>query len=221
MRKNAIFVISFVSILFVMNCKETETKQNLKEYKYTVIPKEEIEIYGVNVNKVIDEKFSLLEKEFNSKAEIDDEVAVVILRRIKDFVKKTKETMPKDYVDLLYGPIDVQKIYNQEIDKEYQNMSPNTIMVSGKLLFSEDSTVKESIITELQKNLPPNDTCKKVIKDLRKFIHGDLEKNTQFKVDFEIPRFSYAEFAVWSHKGEEENIYYQYIFSLREDAYPY
>ncbi|MEO0292677.1 MAG: hypothetical protein ABIN61_00445 [candidate division WOR-3 bacterium] len=221
MRKNGLFIISFILILFAMNCKETKIKQNFKEYRYKVIPNEEIEIYGVNVNKAIDEKFSLLEKEFNSKAEIDDEVAVVILRRLKDFVKKTKETIPKDCVDLLYGPIDVQKIYNQEIYKEYQNVSPNTIIVSGKLLFSEDSTVKESIITELQKILPSNDTCKKVIKDLRQFIHGDFEKNTQFKIDFDIPKFPYAEFAVWFHKGEEENIYYQYIFSLREDAYPY
>lgn len=203
--------VLMLSFLIMLNiCCSAQKSEKVIE-KYTVTPKDSIIIYGVNINELIEVSFRDIEKELGSKTQVDSEMAIVFNRKRSDFVQKTKKTKIKDHIDAVYGPI--------EDYERYLDITPHTIAFYGGLLVTEDSTIKESIIRELQKNLKENDTTRKIIKKIRqRFIWGDYEDDIWLKINFKTQKFPLAKFAIGLSEGE---VSYKYIFSIVENPYPH
>lgn len=209
-----IFIIC-LGISFTLGC----TKKNGENViEFTVTPTKDFNLYGYDIKKLIKMKFGELEKVISSEAKVDSEVAVVFVRRVKDFVKKSKHTEDKDLIEVVYGPIEDTIIYNR-----YPEISPNTIYLSGSFSVQEDSIIKETIIKELKRNLPYNDTTKQIIWNIRKkTLFGKYDEDICLRIYFNMTGFQFAKFSICFFKYDEKHIeiFYKYIFSLKKDPYP-
>ena len=188
-----------------------------KMIEHTVIPKKgDIILYGYDINKLIKMNFGELEKVLGVKAKVDSEVAVVFISKSEDVINKTTPTSIKDYIDFIYGPIEDLSIYER-----YEKVSPLTISFYGSLCINEDSTKKQSIIRELQKNLPKNYESKRIIENIcRKYFLGEYSKeDSVININFKSPKFPIAKFTMGFSPTRKE-IFYRYFFSLTKEPYP-
>lgn len=198
----------------VISCSSSEGKKEIIE-EYSITPKEPFVIYGYDIKNLINMDFGELEKKLGSEIKVDSEVAVVFIRKKKDFTRKSKSTATKDDIEAVYGPIEDLRIY-----KLYQEISPLTVQFWGTFSVDENLYVKESLIRELQKNFPDNDTAKLIIDKIRnQFILGKYSTDSVICINFKIPEFSIAEFDIGFSKYREE-LFYKYFFSLTENPYP-
>lgn len=210
-----IFVI-FLGMALALSCSKGN-KENVIEY--TVTPKKgDIVLYGYDINKLMKMNFGELEKVLGVKAKVDSEVAVVFVEKNKDFVKKSMRSYLKDHLEIIYGPINDTAIY-----RKYLEISPNTIYFSGSFSVQQDSIIKETVIQELKKNLPKNDTTKQIIWDIRKnILFGKYNKHIGVKIYFQIPELQSAKFSICFFKYDKKHlgILYKYIFPLMKEPYP-
>jgi hypothetical protein len=206
-----IVIILFSCAVINITCNAKKEEKVIAEY--TVIPKDNFIVYGIDVNRFIELKFLDIEKELSSETRVDSAVMVVYLDKSNDFVQKIKKTEIKDIITFTYGPIEDLTIYER-----YQDISPKTIRFYAGLLPTEDSTNKESVIRELQKNLPDNDTTRQIVAQIRKtFILGDYQDKLILIVNFDMPKFRIAEFVIGFAYGK---MFYKYTFSTTEMLYP-
>lgn len=198
---------------FGISCKGKSEGDEKILARYTVKPKERLVLYGLDIHRVLGFNFADIEKTLGCKAKIDDEVAAVFIRIERDFANKEHKTSTKDSIDIIYGPVEDVTIY-----KDYSHVVPRTIAIYGDFKIDEKIKNKESIVKELKKNLPDNETANQIIEQIRKeFIAGNYKAELTLVIYFDIPKYPLSQFLIYFSLGE---LSYKYIFSKDKDPYP-
>jgi hypothetical protein len=77
------------------------------------------------------------------------------------------------------------------------------------------------LIEELRKNLPADDTTKKALNDIQHiFMEGVYKPDMAMVINFEIPRLPVASFSIVFTPFFKNEIFYKFIFSRKDVAYP-
>jgi hypothetical protein len=217
MKKRMILLARLTIMIFYLalgtHCHSGAKKGVIEEY--TIKPNKEFVIYGVDVKKILRSNFSEIEKILNCKTEIDREVSVIFITKRKDFVSKSIMTRIKDYIDIVYGPVEDTNNY-----EKYNNIIPFSMIYYAGLNINENINTKNTIIEELKKNLPDNETTRGVLNNIKStFITGNYRKDMGvIKIKFDMPQYPIAEFYVgYDDKNE---IFYRYNFSRNNEIYP-
>jgi hypothetical protein len=136
-KKLILFHLLMISICLGLNihCSGDRNKEKIIA-EYIIKPKDRFIIYGIDIEKILNKKFSELEKELNSKTRVDEEVSVVFLRKENDFVTKSIRTNSKDMVEIRYGPVEDLKIY-----KKYKDVISCSIVFYGGLNVNDKPNV--------------------------------------------------------------------------------
>jgi hypothetical protein len=217
MKKNRMLLFHLLimplCLLLSTHCTGDQKSQKIIA-QYTIKPIGKFIIYGLDIGKITDQTFSEIEKELNSKTKIDREVSVAFIGIEKDFVSKSIKTGYKDHIDILYGPIHDPNTYER-----YKDIVPYSIRFYGELNPNEKPITKNSVLEELKRNLPDDDTTRKALNDIQNILlKGDSKKDSVIRIAFEMPKFPIAEFKIgFSYKGD---IFYTYAFSRKNEIYP-
>lgn len=206
------FIIAMTVILIVpifMSCIN-KTEKRIEEY--AVMPNKYLILYGVDIKKMLNKKFFEIEKEIDKKTEIDKEVEIVFIRKESDLVIKKQPTEAKDDIEISYGPI--KELHDYE---RYNDIMPHTIIFNGYLKKSESADIKETIVKELQKNLPKDDTTTQILEKIRNEFIDKNDTNSTLTINFKMSDFPIANFHIGVFQSE---IFYKYTFSKKKEIYP-
>lgn len=207
--------VALLSIMLNSACSGKSPKEKMVR-NYQVKPNERISLYGLDVHKVIDSKFLEVEKLLNHKAQVDSEVAVVFIRKRQNFISKQFKTDILDYIEITYGPIEDTVIY-----KDYLNVTPRNMIFAASINTKESIKTKESILYELQKILPENDSTKQIINHINDyFILGPYIAGSVMVVNFNMSNYPVAKFAIGFSRESPNEIFYTYTFSKDKVIYP-
>jgi len=177
-------------------------------------PKAEFIIYGSNVQKMVNKPFKEIEKELGAITQVDKEVSIVFIGKVKDFVLKNQATQMKDRIDISYGPVDDLAIYER-----YKNILPNAVSFHGSFKISEKTEIKSNIIKQLERNLQKNDETAQVLDQIKnKFLMGNKE-GVILKINFEMHDFSIANFVIGFSQAHQDEIFYKFTFSKTKNLY--
>jgi hypothetical protein len=216
MKRTYSILVVLAAALFIANtsCADKSIGKTTFQ-KYSLKPKGDLIIYGINIPKIMDKPFKEIEKQLGAMVQVDREVAVVFIRRQEDLVFKSHPTVTKDSIDIVYGPIEDLAIYGR-----FKKMTPNSMILYGSLKMNEKSEIKKTIIAELEKNLEMNDATKRVLEQIsNEFITGSKRK-VIITINFVMPGFPIASFDIGFAKAHPDEIFYKYVFSEKESLYP-
>lgn len=207
-----IVAASLICILSNAACSGKSSKEKIVG-NYTVVPKEDIVLYGFDLQKIMNLKFSDIEKTLGCKAKVDSEVAVVFIDTKRDFIEKQYKTDVVDNIDITYGPIEDTLIY-----KNYLNVLPRAAILYGTIDFKESVNNKRSISRELQNILPSDQHTKQIVDKIDDiFMTGTYKEGVVLVVNFKLSDYPIAKFAT----GYLHNrLFYKYTFSKDRVIYP-
>ncbi len=211
---NYMAIIAVTLIALITNACNSKAEDKLRystipPLGYTVQPISEPIVYGINIKKIIKQNFAKIEQELGSRTVID-QGSTAIIEREEDFVLKTRTINSKDSLHVIYqGPIDESTIYSK-LDR----VLPDAIFFYGAFKINEDINIKRTIIMELGKNLPQNDTTKEILGNIEQtFITGSYYSGTRLKINFDMPDFPLAYFTIEFSPGGI--IFYEYAYSKK------
>lgn len=216
-KKIILYHLLIISICLALNvhCSGDRNKEKIIA-EYTIKLKGPFIIYGININKILNKKFSEIEKELNSKTRVDEEVSVIFIYKEKNFVTKSINTRDRDAITIKYGPIDDTSIY-----KKYKEVIPYSMEFYGGLNTNEKANTKNSVIKELQKNLPDNNLTRKALSDIQNtFVKGDYKAGLVIVINFEMSEFPTVRFSIGFTTIYKNEIFYRYTFSRKDVVYP-
>lgn len=206
-----ILVIALICVLFNADCSGKSKKSAPIIYDATL--KENVVLYGVDINKLLDSKFSDIGKKFNCSAVVDSEMSVVFVHIEKDFMNKKYSTAVVDHISITYGSIEDLNIYNT-----YPDIKPLTIAFYGSFKDNEPVKIKDIIIKELQGILTDNNNTRNIINAVRKnIIEGVYKEDLIYNINFKTPKFQFAKLYIGFANGE---LFYKYVFSKVKEPYP-
>lgn len=198
-----------------INCSNDKFKEMIIA-EYTIELKDGFIIYGIDINKILNKKFPLIEKELNSKTKVDEEVSVIFISKAKDFIVKSINTEDKDEIDIKYGPVEDSSVY-----RRYEDIIPYSIEFYGGVSVHDKQNTKNSVIKELKKNLPDNDLVKKVLNDIQNtFLEGDYKPGLIIRINFKMPKFPIAKLSIGFSSFYKDEIFYKYTFCRKSVLYP-
>ena len=213
MNTKSLVVVCFALIVAVIACNDAAQKNQTVD-EYTVKPAKEIIVYGVNSKKVLRQSFAQIEKETGTKIQTDHEVSVIFIRQYRDFALKSEAKHDKDSIDYLYGPVNDQSLFSRP-----GSISPNAIVLYGYFKLNEKMSVKKSIISQLEKILPPDQTTKVIVNKIeRDFLMGSYHEGPTLQVNFDTPDFAVSYFLI---TFMADQLHYRYVFSKTKEIYPY
>jgi len=215
-RQTAYYINSIVlSLLLLIGVSCQVRDSNRSEEIYTIKPTGSFRIYGIEIDKILSNNFSKIERTLHAKTKIDEEVSVIFIRRDGDFVTKTQILNIKDHVDILYGPVEDLSLY-----KKPGSVVPQSAVFYGKLSINEPTDIKRTIVEELEKNLPPKNTAKELLDKIRHdFIAGAYHEGRTLRINFDVTPYHIAYFYIMF--SDKEEIIYRYVFSKEKEVYPY
>ncbi|HUL00906.1 MAG TPA: hypothetical protein VLX29_08635 [Nitrospirota bacterium] len=219
MHRRTIYFIINAMVPFLLlgtaSCQRPDDK--ISEMVYAIKPNSKFRIYGIEIDKILSKRFSEIEQDLDAKTVIDKKASVISITKERNFVLKIRGQIlnaVKDRIDISYGPVE-----GLSLNKNPGSVLPRSIVFHGVLAISEPVGTKQTIIRELEENLPHNGAAKDILDKINHdFLLGNYSKSRRLKVNFEMPGYTVAYFYITFSDNLE--IIYRYVFSRSTEVYP-